>query len=141
MENTVAKRHWFSGMAQATAKTVGSSTAFLAGCVAMLVWLATGPLFHWSDAWQLVINTVTNIVSVLMLFLIQNTQNRDSLAIQLKLDELLRAMRGAQNSFIKIEDLTETDLERIKERYTALAAQARNQAEPGQAPSVRSDAS
>jgi low affinity Fe/Cu permease len=73
-------------------------------------------LFHWSDTWQLVINSVTNIVSMLMVFLIQNTQNREGSALQLKIDELLRAVRGAQNAFINLEDLSEDDLHRLKER-------------------------
>src|ERR1700734_4181203 len=112
-------------MAQNTAKLAGSSSAFVAICLITSVWLVTGPIFHWSDTWQLVINTVTNIVSMLMVFLIQNTQNRESAAQQLKLDELLRAVRGAQNSFINLEGLSEKDLGSIKERYAALAEQAR----------------
>src|ERR1700740_2070545 len=108
---------WFANMAQNTAKAAGSSSAFPAICLITLVWMVTGPLFHWSDTWQLVINTVTNIVSMLMVFLIQNTQNRDSSALQLKVDELLRAVSGAQNAFINLEELSEEDLERLKEKY------------------------
>ena len=119
------KTSWFADMAQSTARAAGSSYAFIAICGITLVWLVTGPVFHWSDTWQLIINTVTNIVSMLMVFLIQNTQNRESSALQLKLDELLRAVRGAQNTFIKIEDLNEDDLNRLKERYFALAVSAR----------------
>src|SRR5580704_12581959 len=119
------KTNWFAAMAQDTARAAGSSYAFIAICGITLVWLVTGPLFHWSDTWQLIINTVTNIVSMLMVFLIQNTQNRESSALQLKLDELLRAVRGAQNTFIKIEGLTEQELKPIKERYAALAEAAR----------------
>src|ERR1700688_566041 len=104
-------------MAQTTAKVAGSSPAFLAICIITLAWLISGPIFHWSDTWQLVINTVTNIVSMLMVFLIQNTQNRESVAQQLKLDELLRAVRGAQNTFIKIYDLTEQQLKQNKKKY------------------------
>jgi low affinity Fe/Cu permease len=96
------------------------------------MWLVSGPFFHWSDTWQLVINTISNIVAMLMLFLIQNTQNRDAAALQLKLDELLRAMQGAKNSFINLEELTEEDLTRIKERYARLAEAAR--AKPGVEP-------
>ena len=124
--------YWFSVMAQQTAKVAGSSAAFIAICAITLAWLVTGPVFHWSDTWQLVINTVTNIVSMLMVFLIQNTQNRESSAQQLKLDELLRAVRGAQNSFIDLEDLTDSELERIKARYAALAARARRKVGPTQ---------
>lgn len=90
------------------------------------MWLVSGPFFRWSDTWQLVINTISNIVAMLMLFLIQNTQNRDTAALQLKLDELLRAMQGAKNSFINLEELTEEDLTRLKERYARLAEAARS---------------
>jgi low affinity Fe/Cu permease len=117
---------WFAAMAKKTARVAGSSAAFMAICGITLAWLITGPIFHWSDTWQLVINTVTNIVSMLMVFLIQNTQNRESSAQQLKLDELLRAVRGAQNAFINLEGLTEQDLESIKVRYATLADQARS---------------
>lgn len=119
---------WFALMAQKTARAAGSSAAFLAACTLTLVWLITGPFFHWSDAWQLIINTVTNIIAMLMLFLIQNTQNRESAALQLKADELLRAVRGAQNAFINLEELNEEDLLKIKERYAELAARARAKA-------------
>jgi len=118
-------KDWFAKVAQQSAKVTGSSAAFIAVCVLTLLWLASGPLFRWSDTWQLIINTLSNIVAMLMLFLIQNTQNRDSTALQLKVDELLRAVRGAQNAFIKLEDLSEEDLLRIKERYTILAESAR----------------
>lgn len=116
---------WFARLAQRAAKATGSSTAFLAACILTLVWLSSGPLFHWNDTWQLVINTISNIVAMLMLFLIQNTQNRESAALQLKADELLRAMRGAQNAFINLEELSEEDLVRIKERYALMADAAR----------------
>ena len=120
---------WFANMAQNTAKAAGSSSAFLAICLITLVWMVTGPLFHWSDTWQLVINTVTNIVSMLMVFLIQNTQNRDSSALQLKVDELLRAVRGAQNTFINLEALNQEDLEGLKRKYAELAQTARTQSD------------
>ncbi len=119
------KTNWFATMAQSTARAAGSSSAFIAICAITLVWMVTGPVFHWSDTWQLVINTVTNIVSMLMVFLIQNTQNRESSALQLKIDELLRAVRGAQNTFINLEDLNEEDLNRLKKRYAAIAVSAR----------------
>jgi len=119
---------WFAKMAQRTAKATGSSPAFLTVCLITLVWLASGPFFHWSDTWQLIINTVSNIVAMLMLFLIQNTQNRESAALQLKADELLRAVRGAQNAFINLEELSEEDLVTIKERYAKLAELARAKA-------------
>jgi low affinity Fe/Cu permease len=119
---------WFARMAQKAAKATGSSPAFLTVCLITLVWLASGPFFHWSDTWQLIINTVSNIVAMLMLFLIQNTQNRESAALQLKADELLRAMRGAQNAFINLEELSEEDLLIIKERYARMAELARAKA-------------
>src|ERR1700682_1670651 len=123
----IDQRNWFGMMAQKTAKLAGSSGAFMAICAITLGWLISGPIFHWSDTWQLVINTVTNIVSMLMVFLIQNTQNRESDARQLKVDELLRAVRGAQNAFINLEALTEEELEQIKERHASLAQHARRE--------------
>ena len=119
---------WFAKMAQKAAKVTGSSPAFLTVCLLTLLWLGSGPLFRWSDTWQLVINTISNIVAMLMLFLIQNTQNRESAALQLKADELLRAVRGAQNAFINLEELSEEDLIIIKERYAKLAEMARAKA-------------
>src|SRR6202171_1858236 len=130
---TVTQKHGFASMAQNTAKLAGSSFAFVAICLITFVWLVTGPIFHWSDTWQLVINTVTNIVSMLMVFVIQNTQNRESSALQLKIDELLRAVRGAQNTFINLEELSEEDLLIIKARYAKIAELAR--ANTGLAPS------
>jgi low affinity Fe/Cu permease len=127
LRTPLMKTYWFASMAQSTAKAAGSSSAFIAICGITLLWMVTGPLFHWSDTWQLVINTVTNIVSMLMVFLIQNTQNRESSALQLKIDELLRAVRGAQNAFINLEDLSEDDLNRLKERYAGIAARARSE--------------
>jgi low affinity Fe/Cu permease len=139
MDKRIAeKKHWFASMAQTSAWLAGSSPAFMAICVITLAWLVSGPLFHWSDTWQLVINTVTNIISMLMVFLIQNTQNRESAALQLKVDELLRAVSGAQNAFINLEDLTEEDLERIKERYAALAERARRRSGVTSAPGLMS---
>jgi low affinity Fe/Cu permease len=128
----MTKTNWFAGMAQNTAKVAGSSPAFIAISAITVLWLTSGPIFHWSDTWQLVINTVTNIVSMLMVFLIQNTQNRESSALQLKVDELLRAVRGAQNAFINLEALNEEELEALKEKYAALAERARAKANLGQ---------
>jgi low affinity Fe/Cu permease len=124
----VTKKHGFASMAQNAAKLAGSSSAFVAICLITLIWLVTGPIFHWSDTWQLVINTVTNIVSMLMVFVIQNTQNRESAALQLKMDELLRAVRGAQNTFINLEELSEEDLNELKDKSAALAESARQKA-------------
>jgi low affinity Fe/Cu permease len=124
----VTQKHGFASIAQNTAKLAGSSSAFVAICFITLVWLVTGPIFHWSDTWQLVINTVTNIVSMLMVFVIQNTQNRESSALQFKIDELLRAVRGAQNTFINLEELSEEDLNELKDKSAALAESARQKA-------------
>src|SRR6202162_2897293 len=122
---TLTKKHGFASMAQNTARLAGSSSAFVAICMITFVWLVTGPIFNWSDTWQLVINTVTNIVSMFMVFVIQNTQNRESSALQLKVDELLRAVRGAQNTFINLEELSEEDLIELKDKSAALAESAR----------------
>ena len=100
-----------------------------AALVAM--WAMTGPLFHFSDTWQLIINTSTTIVTFLMVFLIQNTQNRDSEAIQLKLDKVIRAVEGAHNGLLDIEELTEEDLNRLRARYGKLARTAREELRRG----------
>ncbi len=130
----MTKKHGFASMAQNTARLAGSSSAFVAICLITFVWLVTGPIFHWSDTWQLVINTVTNIVSMLMVFVIQNTQNRESCALQLKVDELLRAVRGAQNTFINLEELSEEDLNELKDKSAARAESARQKAGQAGAP-------
>jgi low affinity Fe/Cu permease len=127
----VRGKDWFSFLAQNAARRAGSSYAFIACCLITGVWLLTGPIFHWSDTWQLIINTLTNIVGLLMLFLIQNTQNREMTAAQLKLDEVIRSLQGAHNVFLNLEDLGEEDLERIRERYSELAVRARQRAQLG----------
>ncbi len=100
----------FSQFAQTTAVWTGHSAAFLLAVMVILVWIVTGPIFNYSDTWQLVINTGTTVVTFLMVFLIQNTQNRDMLAVQLKLSELVLAMKGAKNKFAAIEDLSDDEL-------------------------------
>jgi low affinity Fe/Cu permease len=111
--------HWltagFSRFAQATALWTGHPAAFLLAMAVVAAWIVTGPIFNYSDTWQLVINTGTTIVTFLMVFLIQNTQNRDTLAIQLKLSELVLGMKGAANKFAAIEDLTDEELEELHE--------------------------
>jgi low affinity Fe/Cu permease len=102
---------YFSIFSHASAHAAGTPAAFLIAALTILVWAVTGPLFHYSDTWQLVINTGTTIVTFLMVFLIQNTQNRDTMALQLKLAELIFAMKGAKNSLATVEDLTEEELE------------------------------
>ena len=93
----------------------------------ILLWLVTGPLFGFSDTWQLVINTATTIITFLMVFLIQNTQNRDTEAIQIKLDELIRSTQGAHNALLDLEELDEKTLDAFREKYEALALKARSQ--------------
>ncbi|HJT41770.1 MAG TPA: low affinity iron permease family protein [Sphingobium sp.] len=104
----------FTAFAHRIASLSGQPLSFILAVALILLWLGTGPLFHYSDTWQLIINTSTTIVTFLMVFLIQNAQNRDGSAIQAKLDELIRALQGARNDFIGIEHLTEVDLEQIK---------------------------
>ncbi len=105
----------FAALSHRIASWAGQPAAFILAALTVLVWLVTGPVFDYSDTWQLVINTGTTIVTFLMVFLIQNAQNRDGAAIQAKLDELIRAIDGARNDFIGIEHLTEAQLERIKQ--------------------------
>jgi low affinity Fe/Cu permease len=111
----------FSKFAQATALWTGHPYTFLLALAVVLAWIVTGPIFNYSDTWQLVINTGTTIVTFLMVFLIQNTQNRDTLAIQLKLSELVLAMKGAENKFAAIEDLSDEELAELHEECRARA--------------------
>jgi low affinity Fe/Cu permease len=110
----------FSKAAHWTAGQCGRAHTFVLAALTVLVWAVTGPLFHYSDTWQLVINTGTTIVTFLMVFLIQNTQNRDTCAIQLKLDELIRANQNARNKMLQLEDLTEEELKQLKASFAAL---------------------
>src|SRR5437763_1294209 len=118
------KKGRFQRFARASARATGGSTAFALALATIVVWATTGPIFHFSDTWQLVINTATTIVTFLMVFLIQNTQNRDSEAMQIKLDELLRATEGCHNAVMDIEELSEEELDRIKRGYASLAKKA-----------------
>jgi low affinity Fe/Cu permease len=115
----------FSRFAKWTAHATGHPIAFVIAAATIAVWLITGPLFGFSDTWQLVINTGTTIVTFLMVFLIQNTQNRDSAAVHLKLDELIRTVAGAHNALLDLEELTENDLELLRLRYESLGRTAR----------------
>jgi low affinity Fe/Cu permease len=111
----------FSHMASTTAHWTGKPIAFLLASACVIIWAATGPLFGFSDTWQLVINTSTTIVTFLMVFLIQNTQNRDTMALQLKLSELVLAMKNAENRFASAEDLSDDELEKLHEELRARA--------------------
>src|SRR5882672_6590539 len=116
----------FTRFAKTSANAVGNPLAFGLAALLIVAWALTGPLFGFSDTWQLVINTGTTIITFLMVFLIQNTQNRDSAAVQLKLDEIIRATQGAHNALLDLEELTEEDINRIRTLYIALATHARS---------------
>jgi low affinity Fe/Cu permease len=116
---------WFSRFARETARMSGRPATFAVAAGVVVVWAITGPLFGFSDTWQLVINTGTTIVTFLMVFLIQNTQNRDSEAVHVKLDELIRANEAAHNALLDLEDLDEEELDRIRADYEKLAETAR----------------
>jgi low affinity Fe/Cu permease len=120
----------FNHLAKGCAHAMGKPASFFIAVAIVLAWGATGPLFGFSDTWQLVINTGTTIVTFLMVFLIQNTQNRDSEAMQVKLDELIRTSQ-AHNALLDLEELSQEDLDRIKQRYEHLAAKARHELKQG----------
>ncbi|WP_041673307.1 low affinity iron permease family protein [Sulfuricella denitrificans] len=116
---------WYSQFAKRTAHFCGRPRVFTLAVGVIVAWIVTGPLFHFSDTWQLVINTGTTIITFLMVFLIQNTQNRDTEAIQVKLDELIRATKGAHNALLDLEELEEESLDAFRTKYETLAAEAR----------------
>jgi low affinity Fe/Cu permease len=127
------ERRWRGGPAETAAarvtEWVGSGKGLTSAVGVVVLWAASGPFFGWSNTWQLVINTGTTIVTFLMVFLIQRTQNKDGLAIQLKLNELVAAMQGASNRLIEIEDLSEADLQLLRSHYRALVQMARDDAD------------
>ena len=122
---------WYSKFAKAASHFCGRPRVFTLAVGVIVVWILTGPLFDFSDTWQLVINTGTTIITFLMVFLIQNTQNRDTEAIQVKLDELIRATRGAHNALLDLEELEEERLDAFRAKYRLLAGDARRQLEQG----------
>src|SRR5262245_17214611 len=126
-ESRMRSRSWFRRFAKWASHASGLPSAFLVALAVVMVWAATGPIFRWSDTWQLVINTGTTVVTFLMVFLIQNTQNRDTAAIQVKLDELIRAVEGAHNALLDLEELEDHELDRIRRNYLRLAAVAREE--------------
>jgi low affinity Fe/Cu permease len=118
-------KSWFTRFAIWTARVTGRPTTFALALAVIFGWMLTGPLFRFSDTWQLVINTGTTIITFLMVFLIQNTQNRDSEAIQIKLDELIRASNGCHNALMDLEELEEIELDHIRANYERIAERAR----------------
>ena len=122
---------WYSQFAKSAARYCGRPRVFVLAVLVIAVWIATGPIFRFSDTWQLVINTGTTIVTFLMVFLIQNTQNRDTEAIHLKLDEIIRATQGAHNALMDLEELEGDMLDSFRRKYQALASAARAQLTEG----------
>ena len=115
-------RELFRKFAQVTSAAVGSSWTFLLAVLIICIWAITGPMFNYSDTWQLIINTGTTIVTFLMVFLIQNTQNRDNKAIHLKLDELIKGVEGARTKLVNLEQLSDSDLEKLQSEFERLQA-------------------
>jgi low affinity Fe/Cu permease len=128
-----ALRRWrFSNLARGVSTLAGRPAAFAIAAVLIVLWAASGPLFGFSDTWQLMVNTTTTIVTFLMVFIIQNTQNRDTAAMQLKLDELIRATQGAHNALLDLEEIEEEQFERYRRSYEKLAARAREKLAKGE---------
>jgi low affinity Fe/Cu permease len=123
--DVVTTRKPFATFAKWTASMSGSPFTFILAVLVIAAWMASGSFFHYSDTWQLVINTGTTIITFLMVFLIQNTQNRDSMAMQIKLDELIRSDKEAHNALLDLEELTEKELSLLRSKYEKLAAEAR----------------
>jgi low affinity Fe/Cu permease len=111
----------FADIARRASDALGSPLAFMMACTVVAVWLITGPIFNYSDTWQLLINTATTIVTFLMVFLVQHTQNRDTMALQLKLDELLRATKEARNRLIDLENFSDDELQQLRKQFESVA--------------------
>jgi low affinity Fe/Cu permease len=126
------KKGRFTRFAEYITYLTGKPAAFLIALLTIAVWAITGPMYDFSDTWQIVINTATTIVTFLMVFLIQNTQNRDSVALQLKLDELIRATKGAHTVLLDLEELNDAELASIRKTYAEIAAHAREQMRKGE---------
>jgi low affinity Fe/Cu permease len=116
----------FRVFARRSSMMLGSAWAFAAAVLVIVVWLLTGPMFHFSDTWQLIINTATTVVTFLMVFLIQNTQNRDAKAMHLKLDELIRAVKDARDELVDLENLSDEELEQLEEQFRRMRKRAEN---------------
>jgi low affinity Fe/Cu permease len=124
-------RDAFRVFAHRSSAMLGSAWAFSAAVIVILLWLVTGPMFHFSDTWQLIINTATTVVTFLMVFLIQNTQNRDAKAMHLKLDELIRALKGARNELVDLEQLSDEELKKLEQQFRRMRERAeRDDASP-----------
>lgn len=117
---------WFTRFSKSVARITGQPVSFGLAVLIIVVWAITGPIFQWSDTWQLIVNTGTTIVTFLMVFLIQSTQNRDAEAVHIKLDELLRVTPGAHNVLLDLEEMEESELERLRAAYGRLAEKARS---------------
>ena len=120
----------FRVFARHSSIALGSAWAFVGAVLVILVWIVTGPMFHFSDTWQLVINTATTIITFLMVFLIQNTQNRDAKAVHLKLDELIRALTNARNELVDLENLSDEELTKLEKQFKSMRKQAENDGSP-----------
>jgi low affinity Fe/Cu permease len=114
-------KEFFRKFAQKTSELTGTAAAFIGSVLILVIWAVLGPVFHFSDTWQLVINTFTTVVTFLIVFLIQNTQNRDAKAIHLKLDELIRSIKGARNSMLNLEELSDDELERLQKQFRRIS--------------------
>ena len=123
-------RDAFRVFAQRSSVMLGSAWAFTGAVLVIVVWLLTGPTFHFSDTWQLIINTATTVITFLMVFLIQNTQNRDAKAAHLKLDELIRAVKGARNQLVDLEDLSDDELKKLEEQFQRMRKRAEDDGSP-----------
>ncbi len=120
----------FRVFAHRSSVMLGSAWAFTGAVLVILVWILTGPTFHFSDTWQLIINTATTVITFLMVFLIQNTQNRDAKAMHLKLDELIRALKGARNQLVDLEDLSDEELKKLEKQFQGMRRRAENDGSP-----------
>jgi len=125
------EKGWFVYLAERVARWTGNAYIFISACAILILWAVTGPVFHYSDTWQLVINTGTSVITFLMVFIIQNTQNRHSRAVQLKLDELIRATEGAHTVLLDLEKVDDAHLQRISEQYEKIAEVARTRLRAG----------
>ena len=127
----LGRRDFFTRFAKWAARATGQPFSFMLAAGIIIVWAVTGPIFHFSDTWQLVINTGTTVITFLMVFLIQNTQNRDSLAIHLKLDELIRSHKGAHTALLNLEELSTEELDKFQRVYLQIAQKARKHLREG----------